>query len=465
MNERPNILFIQTDQQRGNALGAAGNPEIITPNLDRLARQGINFSQCHVQHPHCMPSRISMHTGQYPSQLGITQMGVPVPEEAPVLVRNFAGAGYACASIGKLHFLPHANRDHSEMHPAYGFDHLEVSDEPGCYEDAYRAWVRRKAPGELDKISYGQPPARVDWCRLMGVEDSIVHPDERARRALAFPGRDDVTHSAYVAARVQAFLERPHSEPFFCIASFFSPHSPWIVPQKFLDLYDPESLSVIDYPEGYESESGQPLPDAATQRSIKHGYYAMVSEVDHYVGILLDTLEQQGFAENTIVVFTSDHGEWLGVRGCYGKDYPGDDAVSRVPLLMRFPPSWHVEPRAESALVEMVDVMPTLLEACGLQVPPSVQGHGLWSLIQSGKGGRDSVLMEATGWKSLRDERYRYLVHTDGTERLQDLERDPHWYENIADRPECREVIERFRHRLLQRVIQRERPSKRTWPY
>ena len=139
---RPNILILYTDQQRWDGVQANGNPDIITPHLDNLAMQSSNFDHCFVQNPVCMPSRISFLTGQYPSTLGITHMGVPVPPETLTLPRMLAAFGYISANIGKLHFLAHANRDHRKIHPRYGFDHLEVSDEPGSYEDTYRAWVK-----------------------------------------------------------------------------------------------------------------------------------------------------------------------------------------------------------------------------------------------------------------------------------------------------------------------------------
>src|SRR5512136_2295029 len=151
--KRFNILVLYTDQQRWDALGANGNQDVRTPNLDGLAAEGANFNHAFVQNPVCMPSRISFLTGQYPATLGITDIGVPVPEHTMTLPRLLRNFGYASANIGKLHFLPHANRDHRAVHPDYGFDHLEVSDEPGCYEDAYRAWVRRKAPDQLALVS------------------------------------------------------------------------------------------------------------------------------------------------------------------------------------------------------------------------------------------------------------------------------------------------------------------------
>ena len=173
--KRPNILILYTDQQRWDALGASGNEEIITPNLDRLAASGVNFTRHFVQSPVCMPSRISLLSGRYPSSLGITRMGVPVPEDIVILPHILKQYGYRTVNIGKLHFLPHANRDHRLPHPAYGFDHLEIADEPGVYEDAYRAWARRRAPEQMDGISAGIPPAARDWQRVMGIDDGVTY--------------------------------------------------------------------------------------------------------------------------------------------------------------------------------------------------------------------------------------------------------------------------------------------------
>lgn len=225
---RPNILFINTDQQRWDALGANGNDEIHTPNLDALAEAGVNFSRHFVQNPVCMPSRASFLTGQYPSQLGIFRMGAPVPTDTETLPRLLSGYGYTSANIGKLHFLPHSNRDHRQRHPAYGFDELEIADEPGCYPDAYRAWVRDKAPDQLDRISVGLPPATKRHQELMGIDDGITHREPRFRReAVPFPANGDLTQAAFVGDRTIDFLRRHHGrEPFCCVAGFYSPHSP-----------------------------------------------------------------------------------------------------------------------------------------------------------------------------------------------------------------------------------------------
>jgi len=472
--QRPNILILYTDQQRWDALGVNGNTDIQTPNLDRLAAEGVNFDHYFVQNPVCMPSRASFLTGQYPSTRGITHMGVPLPQETITLPRLLRPYGYRSANIGKLHFLPHANRDHRVPHPDYGFDQLEIADEPGVYEDAYRAWVRRTRPDQLDLISVGLPPATAVWYETMRIEDRVRHPQAGGRfdfkGATPFPGDADVTHSAFVATQTIEFLRRQRKEqPFLCIAGFYSPHSPWVVPQRYLDQYDPAQLTLPDFPPEVEAQRpAQDTVDAlysdAQLRAARHGYYAMISEVDHYVGQILDELAAQQLDENTIVVFTSDHGEWLGEHLRYGKGYPGHDCVSRAPLLMRLPGG--VQDERVSILVEGVDVIPTLLEAAGIQIPPHVQGRSLLPALTGPQPlAQKTALVESTGWKSLRTERFRYVGHADGREFLYDLRADWGEYYNVADQADYAPVLAEHRHLLLQRLLTMERPRPRTWTY
>ena len=470
--KRPNILILYTDQQRWDAIGANDNCEIITPNLDALAARGANFTRHFVQNPVCMPSRISMLSGCYPSSLGITHMGVPAPEDIITLPRILKLAGYRTANIGKLHFLPHANRDHRLPHPSYGFDHLEIADEPGVYEDAYRAWVRRQSPEQMDAISAGLPPNTRVWQRAMGIEDGIVHRGNPEGRfdfdgGIAFGADDGLTHSAFVGERTSEFIRSVGGEPFFCIAGFYSPHAPWIAPQKFLDLYDDSTLSLPQFPaEIDQSRPNDPMAqfsDAQLRRA-KRGYYAMISELDHHVGRILETLDACGKAENTVVVFTSDHGEWLGDHLRYGKGYPADDCVSRVPLVIAAPtgkPS-----QACHDIVEAVDIAPTLLELAGVQIPPFMQGESLAGIIEGGAERQKTVaITEGAGWKCLRRARYRYLIHADGREMLWDLHADPGEYHDVAELGEYQAPLAECRQILLRRLLEIERPLQRSWTY
>ncbi|MDE2852628.1 MAG: sulfatase-like hydrolase/transferase [Chloroflexota bacterium] len=470
--KRPNMLILYTDQQRWDALGVNGNAEIITPNIDALAARGTNFSHHFVQNPVCMPSRVSMLSSRYPSTLGITQMGVPVPEDLVTLPRLLKQYGYRTANIGKLHFLPHANRDHSLPHPAYGFDHLEIADEPGVYEDAYRAWVRRGAPEQMDRISAGLPPNTAVWQRAMGIKDGIAHRGEPTGRhdnkgAIPFAADDHLTHSAFVAERTIDFIEAAGSEPFLCIAGFYSPHAPWIVPQKYLDMYDPAGLSTPTFPpevdERRPSDSKALFSDGQL-RAAKHGYYAMISEVDHYVGRILDALDAAGRRDETIVAFTSDHGEWLGEHLRFGKGYPAPDAVSRVPLVIDVPGARQIGTYA--GLAESVDIVPTLLELAAIQTPSYMQGESLAGAV-TGVGARkkDVALTEAAGWKSLRSPRFQYLIHADGRECLWELAKDPGAYHDVSEDDSCGDSLAECRRLLLTRLLAMERPLPRTWTY
>ncbi len=469
---RPNILILYTDQQRWDTLGANGNPEILTPNLDALAASGVTFTHHFVQNPVCMPSRISMLTSRYPSSLGITRMGVPVPQDLLTLPRILKTYGYRGANIGKLHFLPHANRDHRSPHPDYGFDHLEISDEPGVYEDAYRAWARQRAPEAMDAISAGIPPGTRIWNRTLGIKDEVAHRGDPEGRfdfegGIPFGADDSLTHSAFVAEQTIEFIRQARDQPFLCIAGFYSPHAPWMTPQKYLDLYDPASLSIPEFPPEIDGqrpvEPGEQFSDAHLRRA-KQGYYAMISEVDYYVGKILAALDAAGQRENTIVVFTSDHGEWLGTHLKFGKGYPADDAVSRVPLILSAP-NGELGQRIDG-IVEAVDILPTLLSLAGIQAPPSLQGISLADVVMTGaEVPKRAALTEGDGWKCLRNRDYRYLIHSDGRERLWHIETDPGEYADVVDEPAHQPALARCRHQLLARLLQMERPLARTWVY
>jgi arylsulfatase A-like enzyme len=470
MMQRPNILFIHTDQQRWDALGANGNDEVITPNLDKLALQGINLDHYFVQNPVCMPSRISYLSGLYPSTLGILRNGIPVPQDTITLPHLLGRYGYTSANIGKLHFLPHANRDHRDPHPDYGFDHLEISDEPGCYPDAYRAWVRCQAPDQLGHISVGLPPAADTWYKTMGIRDMIKHRVQGARfdfkGAIPFPGQDGFTHSAFVAAQTIEFLKQHQSAPFLCVAGFYSPHSPWVVPQTYLDMYESDRLSLPEYPKDLDAERQTSICTDEQLRSAKHGYYAMITEVDHWVGKILGCLDDTGLGENTIVIFTSDHGEWLGEHLRYGKGYPAHDCISRVPFIIRWPGAIELSGRIVSDFVEAVDVVPTLLECAGIPVPCRLQGYSMLPLLENRRfEARTSALTEMEGARTLRIDGFRYVAHVGGQEHLYHLTQDPAGYHDVAADPSYAPKLAELRHLLLQRMIENERPLHRQWAY
>ncbi len=238
-----------------------------------------------------------------------------------------------------------------------------------------------------------------------------------------------------------------------------------MVPQRFLDLYEPATFELPSYPNELQAQRYEVGFSAKKLCGARHGYYAMISEVDHYVGRILEMLEAQGLADNTLVIFTSDHGEWLGEHLKYGKGYPGDDAVSRVPLIIRWS-GVNAPGRTVPETIEAVDVLPTLLEAAGLQIPPQLQGQSLLPALQDRPfEGKGSALMEHHGWKNLRTEGYRYLIHADGSENLWDLQNDPHEYHDVAAQPDYQAILAEHRKLMLGRLLRLERPLARIWPY
>ena len=192
----------------------------------------------------------------------------------------------------------------------------------------------------------------------------------------------------------------------------------------------------------------------------------LAKTVDDHVGRILARLEELGLAENTIVVFTSDHGEWLGEHLKYGKGYPGHDCVTRVPLLVRWPKQISVPGRIESGLIEGVDIVPTLLESAGIQTPNHLQGQSLYpALTGEKKAGKESALTEMNGWKTLRDEQYRYVVEANGREQFYDLDVDPDAYRDLSNDAKYATMLATMRHKLITHQLISERPRPITWPY
>jgi len=457
-HERPSVLILNTDQQRFDTLAAAGNELMHTPSLDRLAARGVMLERFYVQNPVCMPSRCSMMSGRYPSRTGVLCNGIVMPEDIRCIQHMLGDAGYFTGVIGKLHFLPHAARDHRRAHPPYGFDQLLISDEPGCYRDAYREWVRQRDPSQLDAINCGLPPARSQWERMMGWQGTVSPPEPRRNTPRYFDADDDLTQASFVAERSCRFLEERAGQPFFLWAGFYSPHSPWIAPRSCVEHYD---IAAMPLPNRTGDEPLHPEAEGLDDddfRRIKAFYYGMVTDVDRAVGRVLETLAELGILEDTIVVFTSDHGEYLGDHGKFGKGMPGHDCIMRVPCIISWPGRVPEGARVVG-LAEAVDLVPTLLDYAGVVREPELQGRSLRPVIQGAEPGRRSVYAEsAMPWRQtaacLRTDEFFYSTSTAGNELLVDLAADPGEHHNVADRPEYSGALSDVRREALGRSLE-----------
>ena len=278
---------------------------------------------------------------------------------------------------------------------------------------------------------------------------------------------DDLTHSAFVAEQTIEFISRQGNNPYLCIAGFYSPHAPWVAPQKYLDLYDLAEFSLPNFPPEIDCQRPRddslPFSDAQLRRA-KQGYFAMITEVDDCIGKILAAVDASGQREDTIIVFTADHGEWLGSHLKYSKGYPADDSVSRVPLIISAPDA--SSERTCSTIVEAVDIVPTLLSLAGIQIPPALQGESLADVVRQGDVPTKGFAMtEGNGWKCLRTPRYRYSIHADGRESHWDIDIDPGEYHDVSADTDYQVALSECRRLLLRRLLEIERPRRRSWVY
>ena len=217
--DRPNIILITLDHMRVDNIAANGFPHMVTPHMDRLVREGQSFIRHQIAANACMPSRASLFTGRFPQNHGVITNGVPLPQDEICIQHVLGDNGYFTGQIGKLHFWPHKERDHRGPHPPYGFDEMLLSDEPGCYDDAYGRWLEAIGPEAREAGNLGLP---------------------LQRRAMAeiFPGKAEWTQAAFVGDQSVRFIRRNAGRPFFLHAGFYAPHPPLNPPARDFDKYN-----------------------------------------------------------------------------------------------------------------------------------------------------------------------------------------------------------------------------------
>ncbi|WP_205857137.1 sulfatase, partial [Phytoactinopolyspora endophytica] len=414
---QPNILLICTDQQRFDAVGAYGNPHIATPNIDQLAEQGMLFENCYVQNPVCAPSRASLMTGRYVPSHGLHANGVDLESHEQLFSRVLADAGYDCGLAGKLHLgACHAGRSEPRLDDGFRVFRWAHAPNPGSSENAYHRWLQARFPDVYDgtvsrtgPYSWNTIPTEAHYSRWIG-EETV-----------------DFLRSS-----------RQEGKPFLFVANFFDPHPGFGAPEEYVRRYDPAELPSPVTRDG-ELDNKPPIFSEATKGSpvaqerayaqyseselmeARRAYYAMVSLVDDEVGRILDALEEQGLTENTMVVFTSDHGEMLGDHQLMLKGPFMYDCAVRVPLIVRWPGM--AEPGSRRAeLVQWIDLAPTFLQVAGAEVPEHMQGESLAPLMQGdGDGWRDWALCHYRNsgppydppahMTMLRHDRWKLVVH------------------------------------------------------
>lgn len=492
----PNFLLITTDQHHPAALGSV-TPAIRTPHLDALAGEGTRFDRAYCANPTCTPTRASLITGRYPSQHGAWTLGTKLPETEQTIGELLGDAGYRTALLGKAHFQPLASSTeypsleaYPTLHdldfwrgftgPFYGFDHIELlrnHTSEAHVGQHYALWLEDRDP---------------DWRRHFQAPAGTLPSDARHRWALP----EELHYNTWLAERSDAYLaERAaDGDPFLLWVSFPDPHPPYLVPEPWASMYDPATLEIPAIVPG-EHEANPPhfaltqhpdpdftpwresghwlqgmeeshLRDDEERRRIVATYYGMVSYSDAAIGRVLAALESHGLADDTVVVFTADHGHFYGQHGLQAKGPFHYEDLIRVPMIVR-------DPRAASrgavsdAIQSHVDLAPTLLEYAGLAVPSTMTGvsqREVWAGTE--ERARESTICEfhheptTLNLRSYIEGRYKLTVYQ-GREygELYDLERDPRELTNLWNDPDSASL----KSALLLRYVWAELAKEPMW--
>jgi arylsulfatase A-like enzyme len=459
---RPNILFLMADQLRADCLGCYGNGVVHTPNLDRIAREGVTFTSAYTSVPSCTPARSALLTGLSPwhhGMLGMTRMAASYPLEKP---RALAQAGYYAAAIGKNHFDPIRNgHGYHQMlldeHCSYWFDKSEHDPKtPASQEERcdYEAWFWSQMPT-------GNPHATgLGWNDYRG-------------KPFVLPERLHAT--TWTGDTAVNFLRTyQRSEPFFLKVSFIRPHSPYDPPERWMEKYENARIpgaAVGQWAKRYEPRSGAAndiwhgeVPTEELRQS-RQAYYGSVSHVDEQIGRILEVLDQRKLLEETLIVFLADHGDMLGDHNLWRKTY-AYEASSRIPMMMRWPTGMLSTKRgvARREPVELRDVLPTFLEAAGTSASRDIDGRSLLSLLRDdGRGWREWIDLEhnicyspANHWNALTDGRWKFIFHAkDGEQQLFNLQKDPQELYDLAGDMKYESTLRQWRGRMIAHFSER----------
>lgn len=429
--KKVNILFLMADQHRGDCIGAAGAEYVSTPNLDRLAKEGILFTRAYSSVPSCTPARTSILTGMSPwksGQIGYTN--IPnYPVEGPAI---FTANGYTTHAIGKNHFYPMRNK--------HGYQEVEL--EEGWYTATngheacdYTKFFQKNAPGkDINEVG-------------------LSYNDLRGGRFFPF---DEYLHPTYWTAdrAVQFLNHHPKDEPWLLKVSFQRPHSPLDPPKRFVNSIDTNKIQMPGIGEWAEKKFGKNkssmeinpnasngvFPDREIKESRK-SYYEAISYVDDQIGRVIQALRETGELENTLILYTSDHGDLMGDHHLWRKCRPYEGST-RIPMIVRWPASLSLKAKrgqTSTELVELRDVFPTFLDASEIKIPEVMDGRSMLDILKE-KQWRTQLEMEHAqiyepdnAWIALTDKRYKYIYFTlTGAEQLFDLKTDPNELNDLA---------------------------------
>lgn len=451
---RSNVLLITDDQHNASKLGCYGDPLVKTPNLDRLAARGTRFTQAYSNNMVCAPSRVSMVTGQYVHSHGYYANSGPHPGR-PIWVTSYLRQhGYQTAMIGKAHYgWPKIVQEFDYFRLC---DRIDLPPDDPLKNDFYRMLVEHGLQDKSDEV----------LATRVGVNSPV--------RSL-LPAESTV--EAWTADATIEFLRaRDRNKPFFAFMSFQRPHAPITPPAPCDTMYKPSDVqlppSVNDTFEGKPAEqlamakrSTYPYHpgDPAKLQAIIAMYYGLISLMDHNVGRVLAELEAQNLTQDTLIIFTADHGEFCGEHGLFHKNFGMYDSIHHIPFIAAGPGFEAGQARDE--IVQQIDIFPTACEFAGLPIPESVQGMSVLPLCRRGQAGwsRTAAFAEAEDRKCIRTSRYRMVFDPIGNaNELYDHTTDPWELHNLYNRPESERVRLQLAEEFLRYYARTERQTLAT---
>jgi choline-sulfatase len=453
-DKKINILFLMGDQHRGDCVGADGATWVKTPNLDKLADEGVLFTKAYTSVPSCLPARTALLTGMSPWQSG--QLGYKdIPDYPHELPQLFTSAGYRTHAVGKNHFTP--------MRHSHGYQSVELEEAwhtkiEGSGKCDYTLWFEQQLPGA-------------------DINASGLHYTDH-RGGVAFPFDEQYHATRWTADRAIHFLENYRGEkPWLLKVSFQRPHPPFDPPERWLDQYRNTVIpraKIGSWAEkkygtrtGLLAELKNPTSGNFPEEEIdasRRAYYAAISYVDEQLGRVLEALENRGELENTLIIYTADHGDMMGDHHLWRKcrAYEGS---ARIPMILRWPESMHLKVRrgqVRDELVELRDVLPTFLHAAGISQPGVMDGASMFRILKNEpwRGMLDlehaQIYEEDNAWTALTDGRYKYIYFTlKGKQQLFDLEKDPYEMEDLASGEHLEKngkLLETWRGRMIEHL-------------
>jgi len=457
---RINILFLMDDQHRGDCIGAGGADWLKTPNLDLLAREGALFSRAYSSLPSCLPARTSLLTGKSPWMHGVLLYTPMAEEYGNEMPRIFTKAGYRTHAIGKNHF-------NSLKH---GYETVVLEEawrgkNNSGFKCDYREWFGRNHPDKnVDATGLG-------------------YTDHRGGRPFKYS--DELHPTNWTAQQAIDFLESYKGDrPWFLKVSFKRPHPPFDPPKRLMDYYEAIDLPKAQVGSWAEKEFGHfkgsvektpnaprgNYPETDIHKS-RAAYYASITHVDEQIGRVIEALKRRGELETTLILLTADHGDMMGDQHLWRKTYAYEGS-SRVPMLIRWPGKLkNLAPAKRGRIidkpVELRDVLPTFLDAAGIEKPGDMDGLSMLDLIRGNNDKWRKVLdlehgscyWKENAWVALTDGRYKYIYFTlTGCQQLFDLKNDPHELDDLAEDDKNADLLKSWRQRMVDHLSIRGEP-------